>query len=76
MAQRQHGLPAIETDCLAEQQSGDHPGEQHQMALIQKRAVLTQEADQLSMETGVGKHWMLVWCENPNVSWFPAHPIT
>ena len=76
MAQRQHGLPAVETDCLAEQEPGHHLCQQHQMTLVAERAVLTQEADQLSMEPGVGNHWVLVWSDNPNVSWLPAHPMT
>jgi hypothetical protein len=46
------------------------------MTLVAERAVLTQEADQLSMEPGEGNHWVLVWSDNPNVSWLPAHPMT
>ena len=45
------------------------------MALVGEVAVLTQQAEQLSMESGLGNHWDLVWCDNPNVSWLPAHPM-
>ena len=46
------------------------------MTLIGDWAVLTEESDQLSMEPGVGIHEGLVWCENPKLSWLPAHPLT
>jgi hypothetical protein len=46
------------------------------MAFVADRAVLTQEADELSMKPGVGIHEGLVWCRNPNLSWLPAHPMT
>jgi hypothetical protein len=46
------------------------------MALVVDRAVLTEESDQLSMEPSVGIHEGLVWCENPKLSWLPAHPIS
>jgi hypothetical protein len=35
-------LPLVKTDCLAEQQTGDHPAQEHQMAFVADRAVLTQ----------------------------------
>jgi hypothetical protein len=43
------------------------------MSLITGRAVLTEKASELSMEPGVGIHEGLVWCENPKLSWLPAH---
>jgi hypothetical protein len=46
------------------------------MAFVADRAVLTQEAGELSMEPGMGIHEGLVWCENPKLSWLPAHPMT
>lgn len=76
MTQRQHGLPAVETDRLTQQQAGHHLCQQHQMTLVAERAVLTRGADQLSMEPGGGNHWVLVWSDNPNASWLPAHPMT
>jgi hypothetical protein len=42
------------------------------VAVVAEAALLTQEADQLTMETGVGNHWALVWSDNPKVSWLPA----
>ena len=72
-SQRNGPLPLVKTDGLAEQQTGDHPAEQHQMALVADKAVLTQKAGELTMEPGVGIHEGLDWCENPNLSWFPAH---
>ncbi len=74
--QRNGSLPLVKTDGLAEQQTGDHPDQQHQVTLVADRAVLTQEAGELSMEPGTGIHEGLVWCENPNLSWLPAHPMT
>jgi hypothetical protein len=56
MGQRQTRLPAIETDRLAQQQPDHHPAEEHQMAPIADGAVLTQEANQLSMQLGTGCH--------------------
>ena len=76
MGQRQTRLPAIETDRLAQQQPSHHPGEKHQMTLIADGAVLTQEADQLSMQLGTGCHGDLVWSDSPTLSWLPAHPFT
>jgi len=38
------------------------------MTLIKKRTVLTQEADQLSMEPGMGCHWGLDWFRSPKFS--------
>ena len=72
----QPGFPVVETDRLAQQQPGHHPGEEHQMALIADGAVLTQEAGELTVEPGSGIHERLDWCENPNLSWLPAHPIS
>lgn len=34
-----------------------------------------QEADQLSIEPGVGAHWRLDWSDSPTLSWLPAHPM-
>ena len=74
--QRQHALPAVETDRLAQQQTSHHLCQEHQMTLIKKRTVLTQQADQLSMEPGMGCHWGLDWFRSPKFSWLPAHPMT
>jgi hypothetical protein len=52
----QPGFPAIETDGLAQQQPGHHPGEEHQMALIADGAVLTEKAGELTVEPGSGIH--------------------
>ena len=71
--QRDRTLPLVKTDGLTEQQTGDHPAEQHQVTFVADRAVLTEEAGELTMEPGVGIHEGLDWCENPNLSWFPAH---
>ena len=76
MGQRQTRLPTDETDRLVQQQHGHHPGEEHQMALVTDRAVLTQEADQLSMQLGTGCHGDLVWFRSLTLSWLPAHPIS
>ena len=76
MGQRQTRLPVVETDRLAEQQPGDHPAEQHQMALVTDGAVLRQEANQLSMQLGTGCHGVLVWFRSPTLSWLPAQPMT
>lgn len=46
------------------------------MTLLEERDVLMQEADQLSMEPGVRNHWVVVWSDNPNVSWLTADPVT
>ena len=35
------------------------------MALVANRAVLTQEAGELTVEPGSGIHERLVWCDNP-----------
>jgi hypothetical protein len=75
-AQGDGSLPLVQRDRLAEKQSGDHPAQQHQMTLVAGRAVLTEKGDQLSMEPGVGIHEGLVWCENPKLSWLPAHPMS
>lgn len=45
------------------------------MALVADRAVLTQEAGELTVEPGEGMHEGLDWCRNPNLSWLPAHTI-
>jgi hypothetical protein len=75
MPQRQTGLPVVKTDGLAQQQPGHHPAQEHQMALIANRAVLTQEAGELTVEPGTGIDEGLAWCRNPNLSRLPAHPI-
>jgi hypothetical protein len=62
-------------DGLAEQQRGDHPAQQHQVTFVAIRTVLTEEACELSMEPDAGIHEGLVWCENPKLPWFPAHPM-
>ncbi len=46
------------------------------VTFVADRAVLTEEACELSMEPGAGIHEGLVWCENPKLSWLPAHPMT
>jgi len=74
-SQRNGSLLLVKTNGLAEQQTGDHPAQEHQMAFVADRAVLTHEAGELSMERGVEIHEGLVWCENPNLSWLPAHPM-
>lgn len=76
MAEWQDGLPADESDGLAQQQTRHPLRQEHQMTLIKKRTVLTQQADQFSMEWGLGNHWGLVWCENTKPPWLPAHPMT
>ena len=63
-------------DGLAEQQASHHPAQQRQMPHASSRAVLTEQARQLSMEPGVGIHEELVWCDNPKLSRLPAHPIS
>ena len=75
MDHRELGLPVVETDGLAQQQPGDHPARQRQMALVADGAVLTEKAGQLSMEPGMGIHEGLVWCENPKLSRLSAHPM-
>ena len=45
------------------------------MSLVTGRAVLTDKGDLLSMQPGVGNHWVLVWSDNLNVSRLPAHPM-
>ena len=76
MLQRKRPLPVAKTDGLTEQQPGHHPAQQRQVTLVADGAVLTQEADQLSMQLGTGCHEGLVWCENPKLSQLPAHPMT
>ncbi len=73
--QRQMRFPAIETDGFAEQRPGHHPAEQHQMTTVSNGTVLTQKAGELTGEPGVGIQERLDWCDNPNISRFPARPI-
>jgi len=75
MVLRDGSLPLVKTDGLAQQQHGDHPAQQHQTTLIADRAMLTEDAGELSMEPGVGIHEGLVWRENPELSGLPAHPM-
>ena len=72
---RQSPLPVAETDGLAEHQPRDHPAQQSQVALVTGRAVLTEKVVQPTMETDVGIHEGLDWCEEPEPSRFPAHPM-
>jgi hypothetical protein len=60
---RHLGIPAIETDALAQQQASRHMGQQHKVSQIAEAAVLTQKAEQLTMETGLGIHEGLA-CED------------
>jgi hypothetical protein len=76
VAQMQQGVPAIETDGLAEQQPDDYPAQQHQMTLIHPLALWTQEAHQLTMEPGQGIHVGLDWFRSPTLPWLPAHSMT
>jgi len=46
------------------------------MTLVTDRTVLTQEADQLSMQLGKGCHGDLVWFRSPTLSWLSAHPLS
>ncbi len=66
----------VKTDGLAEQQPSHHPAQKDKVTFVADRAVLTEEACELSMEPGAGIHEGLVWCENPKLSWLPAHPMT
>jgi hypothetical protein len=45
------------------------------MTLVAGQAVLRQKADELTVEPGMGIHEGLVWCDDPNPSWRPAHSI-
>jgi hypothetical protein len=45
------------------------------VTFVADRTVLTEEAGELSMESGAGIHEGLDWCENPKLSWLPAHPM-
>jgi len=72
--QRNGSLPLAKTDGLAEQQTGDHSAQGDQMALVANRAVLTEEACELSMEPGMGIHEGLDWCENPQTLMAPCPP--
>ena len=76
MGHRQPGLPVIETGGLDQQEPGHHPGQEHQMALVMGRAVLTEEADQLSMDAGKGCVGDLDWFQSSTLPWLPAHPMT
>jgi hypothetical protein len=75
MVQQNRSLPLVKKDGQAEQLAGHHPTEQHQMAFVADRGVLTQKAGELSMEPGVGINERLVKCRNPNLSWLPAHQM-
>ncbi len=66
----------VKTDRLTQQQAGHHPAQEHQMTLVTDRTVLTKESDQLTMEPGMGSHEGLAWCDDPNFSRLPAHPIS
>lgn len=68
-------LPAIKTDGFAQQQTRHHPRQEHQMAQVDKAAVLTQQRQQVSLKVGLGIHWDLD-CRNSNFPWFPAHPMS
>ena len=57
------------------QQPGNHPAQQQQVPLVAEGAVLTQEADQLTMEPGLGIHGGLDWFRSPKLPWLPAHAI-
>ena len=67
-------LPAIKADALAEQQPRHHQRQEHQMAKVDKAAVLTQQGQQFTLEPGVGIQWNLEWCDNPKPLRFPTHP--
>jgi hypothetical protein len=45
------------------------------MPLIAEQAVSKQQADQLTMEPGLGIHWGLVWFRSRTLPWIPDHPI-
>jgi len=45
------------------------------MTLIAEPAVLTQKADQLRLELGLGIHRGLDWFRSPTLSWLPDPPI-
>jgi hypothetical protein len=47
---------------------GDHLAEQHYIALVAVKAVLTEANDQLTVEPGVRIHQRFVSCRNPNLS--------
>jgi hypothetical protein len=76
MTEGQHGVPAVETDGLTQQQPGDHPAQQHQVAMVGEPDVLTQEGDQLTMQSGLGIHGGLDWFRSPKLPWLPAHPMS
>jgi len=76
MGQRQTRLPAVETDGFAQQQPDHHPGQQDQVTPVGNGAVLTEKACELTVEPGSGIHERLDWCDNPNLSWLPAHPMS
>jgi hypothetical protein len=46
------------------------------MTPVGHRTVLTQEADQLSMQLGKGCHKDLVWFRSSMLSWLSDHPIS
>lgn len=76
IGERQHGFPAIETDGFGQQQTGDHLGEEHQKVLVADRAVLTKEADQLTMQLGTGCREVLVKCRSPTFPLLPSRPLS
>jgi hypothetical protein len=42
----------MDAEGLAEEQPGHHQGKQHKMTVVSELTVVTQVADQFSMETG------------------------
>jgi hypothetical protein len=67
-------LLASEDNGLAQHHRCHHRGQHHQVVLVAERAVLTQQADHLRLELGVGRHGRLVWSANLNLPLLPAHP--
>ena len=55
---------------------GDHPAQQHQVALVGDGAVVTQQAEQIPMEPGMDRHETLVWSDNPRLLRLPAQPTS
>lgn len=54
MGGQQDALPVVETGRQSVQQRSHHPAQQHRVELVGEPALLTQEADQFTMETGEG----------------------